>query len=67
MTFSCTVQQLWSISGKKKERWCIDQGCGFPEFVWQEEKGRRREGADEKNMEQVGLGDGTGGVDWRDW
>ena len=41
MTFSCTVQQLWSISGKKQTGGVLIQGWGFARFVWQEEKGRR--------------------------
>ena len=39
--FSCTIQQLWSMSGKKKEGWWIDPRLGFCQCVWQEDKGRR--------------------------
>lgn len=44
--FSCTVQQLWSMSGKKKEGWWIDPRLGFCQVCMAGGQGKERiEGA----------------------
>ena len=41
--FFCTVQQLCSMSGKKKRGGVLIQDRGFARCVWQEDKGRREQ------------------------